>query len=154
MEPLNNPARNRIDDRTLFIGMPLLVVALVLAIWGYGYHHIQAGSALETALGVLIALLYVGFIVNFGLYLAEEKDEFERAVLSQSMLWGGRSDHDLHCVLGSSGTLRQCSSFESRVVRASVLFVHGRRTNCDQAEIQMKNGLRVPRASEAEMRNS
>ena len=43
---------------------------------------------MTTVIAVLLAVIYIGLIVNFGLYLAEEKDEFERAVLSQSMLWG------------------------------------------------------------------
>jgi phosphatidylserine synthase len=84
---INNPARNRMDDRTLFFGMPLLVATLVLTIWGYGYKHIEPGSWMATLLAVLLALLYIGFIVNFGLYLVEEKDEFESAIQSQSMLW-------------------------------------------------------------------
>lgn len=87
-QKINNPARNRMDDRTLFFLMPLLVTALALCFWGYGYHQIRSGSGVEILLGILMALLYIGFIANFGLYLAEEKDEFERAVLSQSMLWG------------------------------------------------------------------
>ncbi len=84
----NNPARNRMDDRTLFFVMPLIVAVFVLAIWGFGYHHIRHDSPMTTVIAVLLAVIYIGLIVNFGLYLAEEKDEFERAVLSQSMLWG------------------------------------------------------------------
>jgi len=84
----NNPARNRMDDRTLFFGVPLIVAVFALVIWGYGYHHIQPGSAMATVLAVLLAVIYIGLIVNFGMYLSEDKDEFERAVLSQAMLWG------------------------------------------------------------------
>lgn len=71
-QKINNPARNRMDDRTLFFLMPLLVMDIVLAIWGFGYHHIQPGSGMEAAVGVLYALTFIGLIVNFGLYLAEE----------------------------------------------------------------------------------
>ena len=85
---INNLARNRVDDRVLFFIMPLMFTVIVLAIWGLGYHHIQPGSGMASFLGILTALTYIGMIVIFGLYLAEEKDEFERTVLSQSMLWG------------------------------------------------------------------
>jgi small-conductance mechanosensitive channel len=76
------------DDRTLFFIVPLIVAVFVLAIWGFGYHHIQPASGMAYLVSTLLALIYIGLIVNFGLYLAEEKDEFERTVLSQAMLWG------------------------------------------------------------------
>jgi len=87
-QQINNPARNHLNDRALFFLMPLLAMVIVLAIWGFGYHHIQPSSGMALFLGTLVALGYIGQIVIFGLYLAEEKDEFERMVLSQSMLWG------------------------------------------------------------------
>ena len=88
MYQTNNPARNRMDDRTLFFIVPLIIAVFVLAIWGFGYHHIQPASGMTYLVSTLLALIYIGLIVNFGLYLAEEKDEFERTVLSQAMLWG------------------------------------------------------------------
>jgi hypothetical protein len=76
------------DDRTLFFIVPLIIAVLFLAIWGFGYHHIQPDTGMANLIVFLLALMYIGFIVNFGMYLAEEKDEFERTVLSQAMLWG------------------------------------------------------------------
>jgi hypothetical protein len=73
------------DDRTLFIMLPLLGTILALAIWGFVSR--QPDSRMTALIGVPLALYFIGMIVIFGLYLAEEKDEFERSVFSQSMLW-------------------------------------------------------------------
>jgi len=88
MYQTNNPARNRMDDRTLFFIVPLIIAVFVLAIWGFGYHHIQPASGMTYLVSTLLALIYIGLIVNFGLYLAEEKDEFIRNAQVQSLLGG------------------------------------------------------------------
>ena len=74
------------EDRMLFIGMPLLVANIAMAIWGIRYRHLHAAGAYLPA--ILFALMGVAFIVIFGLYLKEEHDEFERAVWVQALLWG------------------------------------------------------------------
>lgn len=74
------------EDRMLFIGMPLLVANIALAIWGIGYRHLHAAGAYLPA--ILFALLGVAFIVIFGLYLKEEQDEFQRDLWVQALLWG------------------------------------------------------------------
>jgi hypothetical protein len=76
------------DDRTLFILMPLLTTFLALCYWVFGYLYIQPIGLLAYLFATILAFLCIGMIVIFGLYLAEEKDEFERAVITQSMLWG------------------------------------------------------------------
>ena len=75
------------EDRILFIGMPLLVANIVMAIWGIGYRHLPTGVPAYLP-AILFALMGVAFIVIFGLYLKEEQDEFERAVWVQALLWG------------------------------------------------------------------
>jgi hypothetical protein len=88
-QKINNPARNRMEDRILFFIMPLLITLIVLCYWVFGYLHIQQPtSTLAYLFAALLALLFIGSIVIFGLYLTEEKDEFERTVITQSMLWG------------------------------------------------------------------
>jgi hypothetical protein len=76
------------EDRILFIGMPLLVANIALAFWGYDYLHLHPGGFLAYLCAIVFALLGVALIVILGLYLKEEQDEFERAVWVQSMLWG------------------------------------------------------------------
>jgi hypothetical protein len=83
---IKNPARDRMEDRMLFIGMPLLVANIAMAISGFGYRHLHAAGAYLPA--ILFALLGVGYIVIFGLYLSEEQDEFQRAIWVKSLLWG------------------------------------------------------------------
>jgi drug/metabolite transporter (DMT)-like permease len=85
---IKNPARDRMEDRTLFILMPLLVVNLGLVFWGFGYRHMHPSGIWAYIFAMAFALLGVAFIVIFGLYLKEEQDEFERAVWVQSLLWG------------------------------------------------------------------
>jgi len=85
---IKNPARYRMEDRMLFILVPLLVMNIGLAIWGFGHRHPHMTGVLACLLAVVFALPSVAFIAIFGFYLAEEQDEFERAVWVQSMLWG------------------------------------------------------------------
>ncbi|MGD1107901.1 MAG: hypothetical protein ABR865_12720 [Terracidiphilus sp.] len=85
---IKNLARYRMEDRMLFIGMPLLVANIALAIWGSGYRHLHPAGVLAYLPAILFALLGVAFIVIFGLYLSEEQDEFQRAIWVQALLWG------------------------------------------------------------------
>ncbi len=85
---IKNPARYRMEDRLLFIGMPLLVANIALAIWGIGYRHLHPAGVLAYLPATLFALLGVAFIVIFGLYLSEEQDEFQRDLWVQALLWG------------------------------------------------------------------
>jgi len=84
---INNPARYRMEDRMLFILMPLLLAVFVLAVWGFGYHHLHPSGIVACLLAILVALPNVALIVIFGFYLSEEKDEFQRNLLVQSLLW-------------------------------------------------------------------
>ncbi len=83
---IKNPARDHMEDRILFFMMPLLVANIAMAFWGFGYGHLRGGLVYLPA--ILVALLGVGFIVIFGLYLKEEQDEFQRDLWVQAMLWG------------------------------------------------------------------
>jgi len=51
-------------------------------------HRFHPTGALLDGMAVLPAIPIIGIIVVVGLYLAEEKDEFQRNLLIQSMLWG------------------------------------------------------------------
>ena|ERR1039458_4923986 len=84
---IKNPARYRMEDRLLFIFMPLLVAVLVLAVWGFGYHHLQPTGVVACLLAILVALPGIALIVMFGFYLSEEQDEFQHNLLVQSLLW-------------------------------------------------------------------
>ena len=82
---VSNPAVRRYVWR--FSGaMVLYTLFLILAVWEF--KHRNPTGALAYLLAVLPSLPIIGGLVVVGLYLAEEKDEFQRTVLVQSMLWG------------------------------------------------------------------
>ena len=66
--------------------MTAYAVALLIAEWAI--HRFHPRGALLYGLAVLPAVPIIGIIVIVGLYLAEEKDEFQRNLLIQLMLWG------------------------------------------------------------------
>jgi Na+/proline symporter len=76
------------EDRVLFILMPLLVANIVLAIWGIGYRHLNSTGVLAYLVAIVFALLPFAGIVIFGLYLKEEQDEFQRDLWVRSLIWG------------------------------------------------------------------
>lgn len=80
----NNPATRRYVRR-FAPTMSLYVVFILLAAWVFKHHHLIGPAAYLLAL--LPALPIIGIIVIVGLYLAEEKDEFQRNLLIQSMIW-------------------------------------------------------------------
>jgi len=83
-----SPARSRFFDRFLFFIVPLFFLDGILGFWGFHYHHLQPTGGLAYLCAALQSLPIVGFIVVVGFYLAEEKDDFQRAIYIQSLLWG------------------------------------------------------------------
>lgn len=65
--------------------MAMYVITLFFAAWYIPRFH--PSGPLVYAIAVLPAIPIIGIIAVVGLYLAEEKDEFQRTVLVQSMLW-------------------------------------------------------------------
>jgi hypothetical protein len=65
--------------------MALYVLFLFLAVWIFKHYH--PSGILAWLLAILPSIPIVGSLVIIGLYLTEEKDEFQRTVLIQSMLW-------------------------------------------------------------------
>lgn len=82
---LKNPAIKRYMWR-FSAAITLYVAFLCLAVWEFRRGH--PTGVLAYALAVLPSIPIIGTIVAVGMYLAEEKDEFQRTVLVQSMLWG------------------------------------------------------------------
>lgn len=82
---VSNAAIRRYQSRFL-ITMLFYMVFLFAAVWAFPRYH--PTGALAYLLAILPALPIIGGIVVVGLYLAEEKDEFQRSVLVQAMIWG------------------------------------------------------------------
>ncbi len=82
-----SPARYRLEDRMLFIMVPMFFAfPIILEI--ADHYHLRPSGVLVVVCAVLASLPFIAAVVIFGLYMAEEKDEFQRSVLTQSLLWG------------------------------------------------------------------
>jgi hypothetical protein len=81
----NNPAARRYYRRLI---VTLLLYAASLAISIGVFIHFRPTGPLAYALAILPAIPVIGILAVFGLYLAEEKDEFQRFIGIQAMLWG------------------------------------------------------------------
>jgi len=68
------------------VTMTLYVVTLCATVEAFIHWHLK--GALGYLLALLPAIPCIGLLAAFGLYLAEEKDEFQRMLGVQSMLWG------------------------------------------------------------------
>ena len=66
--------------------MGFYIVALVSVVLVFRHHH--PTGFIAYLLAILPAIPIIGVIAIVGLYLSEEKDEFQRALLVQSMVWG------------------------------------------------------------------
>ena len=89
--PGMNPAKRRYVIR--FLSTMGVYAIAVLAVVSYLVRSHPTGPRsvppnLLYVLAVLPALPIVGSIVVVGLYLAEEKDEFQRRLIEWSLLWG------------------------------------------------------------------
>ncbi|MGA3263337.1 MAG: hypothetical protein ABSC47_04745 [Terracidiphilus sp.] len=94
----NNPAARRYMWR-FSATMLLYVLFLVLAVWAFVHYH--PTGPLAWLLAVLPALAIVGQIAAFGMYLAEEKDEFQRHSGVLALLWGIGATLSVTIVWGS-----------------------------------------------------
>ncbi|MGA7831553.1 MAG: hypothetical protein WCA21_11370 [Terracidiphilus sp.] len=81
----SNPAARRYYRR-FTVTMLLYALTLVLTIRGFIHYH--PTGPLAWMLAVLPAIPMIGMLAIFALYLAEEKDEFQRSIGIQAMLCG------------------------------------------------------------------
>jgi hypothetical protein len=79
-----SPAIRRYTVR-FAVAMTLYVAFLFLSVWTFKHFH--PAGVLAWLLAILPSLPIVGCPSVIGLYLTEEKDEFQRTVLVHSMLW-------------------------------------------------------------------
>ncbi|SNS27524.1 hypothetical protein SAMN05421770_101299 [Granulicella rosea] len=79
-----NAAARRYAQRFLPT-MALYCLAIFFSTWYFKHYH--PAGALAYLLAVLPAIPLVAVIVIVGLYLSEEKDEFQHALLVQSLIW-------------------------------------------------------------------
>jgi hypothetical protein len=80
-----NPAIRRYLNR--FVIAMSAYIALILVVATY-FHRFHPHGPFAYLLAVLPAFAIIGIIVVVGIYLAEEKDEFQRNLFVQALLWG------------------------------------------------------------------
>jgi hypothetical protein len=76
----------RFENRMLFVIVPLYVLVVILGI-SLSHFHLHPTRIWAVLCAALLSSPGIGFIFCFGLYLSEEKDEFQRTLLVQSILW-------------------------------------------------------------------
>ena len=86
MSIIPKSAAARAYTRRLAFAMTLYTVFLLLAV--HRLKHAQPSHAMAIFLSVLPSLPILAVLAIVGVYLREEKDEFQRELLIQAMLWG------------------------------------------------------------------
>jgi hypothetical protein len=74
------------------------VLFLTVSVVAFTHHHLT--GPLAYVLAILPALPVVGMMAIFGLYLREEKDELQRAIGVQALLWSNGATLSLLTVWG------------------------------------------------------
>jgi hypothetical protein len=82
---LSNVAQRNYVART-FLAALLCIVFTTVAALGFRFGHLSGGLAYLVA--ILPAFPIMGMLVVTGLYLSEEKDDFQRELMVQSLLAG------------------------------------------------------------------
>jgi hypothetical protein len=108
-----NPAVRRYIWRFTSV-MLHYVVFLSFAVWEFKHRHPTGGLAY--LLAMLPSLPIIGGLAVVGLYLAEEKDEFQRTVLIQSLLWGIGATLTVTTVWGFLENFAQVQHFDLYLV--------------------------------------
>lgn len=81
----SNPVSRRFHRRGLAV---MVLYVLALAVMSLSIDHLRPKGIVLCLLALLPALPIVAAIVFIALYLSEQKDEFVRTLLIESMLWG------------------------------------------------------------------
>ena len=84
---VGSPAKYRMEDRMLFIGMPSFLLAGI-SIWLQHIYGKNLSELLAVACAALASAPYLAMIALFFLYFREERDEFQARMLSGAMLCG------------------------------------------------------------------
>jgi hypothetical protein len=84
---VESPAKYRAEDRFLFIVVPLLL-SLYIPAWLLHHFNIHPTGFLAVMCALVFTSPILAGIAVFAIYLGEEKDEFQRTILSRAMLWG------------------------------------------------------------------
>jgi hypothetical protein len=82
---LKNPAARRFVYRSLAANATYIVLIVCTVLY---FHRFHPRGPLAYLLAILPSLAILGVIVSLGVYLVEEKDEFQRTLMVELLLWG------------------------------------------------------------------
>jgi hypothetical protein len=80
-----NPAVRRFYFRTFAASSAYIALTVSIALY---FHRFRPHGPLAYGLAVLPAIAILGNIVALGLYLIEDKDEVQRSLMVEMLLWG------------------------------------------------------------------
>ena len=104
------PAFRRYQHRV--IGSSLVYAAVLCgAVWLFKHHPPE--GALGYGVAVAPAIPLVGIVASMGLFLKEEDDEFQRAMMVEQMLWGTGATLAVATVWGFLETFGLARHFEA-----------------------------------------
>ncbi len=83
---VSSPAQYRLEDRALFVLMPLMLIVL-LGIVGWSHFHLHPTGMLGVVCAAIASLPMIAAVVIFALYLREETDEFQKSLRVWALLW-------------------------------------------------------------------
>jgi len=81
----NNPAVRRFYSRTLAASAAYIVLIVSIALYFYKF---RPHGLVADVLAVLPAIAILGNIIAIALYLMEDKDEVQRSLMVELLLWG------------------------------------------------------------------
>ncbi len=84
---VGSPAKYRMEDRVLFIGLPSMLLAGI-SIWLQHLYGTHPTGLLAVVCVLLASSPFLAMIAIFFLYFREERDEFQTRLLSGAMLCG------------------------------------------------------------------
>ncbi|MGB0082989.1 MAG: hypothetical protein WBP90_15800 [Terracidiphilus sp.] len=84
---VSSPARYRFEDRVLFFFLPSIFLFLILRV-SLDHFHLHPTGVWAVLCAAVASLPFIAVIFSVGFYLAEEKDEFQKSLFVQSILWG------------------------------------------------------------------
>jgi hypothetical protein len=84
---VSSPARYRAEDRIGFVFVPLVFLVLIM-LFSLSHFHLHPAGAWAVLCATVAASPMIAMIFIVGFYLAEEKDEFQRSLFVQAILWG------------------------------------------------------------------
>src|SRR5579862_8594941 len=84
---VSSPARYRAEDRVLFVFVSLVLLFLIMK-FSLSHFYLHPAGVLAVLCAAVGAAPMIAAIFIVGLYLAEEKDEFQRSLFVQAILWG------------------------------------------------------------------